>query len=128
MTSQIKDGIHVVAIDDAPHIRGDSTTELYFVYCKGIFIEKISYTTITVDGLDATSAMLRELKKEIKAFTIILLHSSTVGGLNIVDIQLLSDVLDKPILAVTENPPTDNLIEDALKFLPNSDDRISYKS
>jgi len=123
MISKIKDGIHVVAIDDAPHERGDLTTELFFTYCKGTFLEKVTLSQITVDGLDATSVIMEELKNEKDSYTLILLHSSTVGGLNIVDIHHLSKSLQKPILAVTENVPTDRSIYHALEQLPNSKKR-----
>ncbi|MBN2155144.1 MAG: DUF99 family protein [Candidatus Lokiarchaeota archaeon] len=119
MLSAIKEGIHVVAIDDSPHHRGQSTTEIFFVYCKSTFIEKVTHNAIRVDGLDATMTILQELQKEQENFSLILLHGITVGGMNFVDIDELSNILQKPILAVTENAPTENSINNAIEKLPD---------
>jgi endonuclease V-like protein UPF0215 family len=120
MISQVKDGIHVVAIDDAPHHRGNSSTQLFFLYCKSTFIEKITHTTVSVDGTDSTIKILEELESNHDQFTLILLHGVTVGGLNIVDIQEISNSLKKPLLAVTENPPSQNSIYSAIEHLEDS--------
>lgn len=116
MITSIKDGIHVVGIDDAPHMRGDTLTEVVFTYCKSTFIERVSLSLIAVDGKDSTQVILEELQKNTESFTLILLHGITVGGLNIVDIQKISDELHKPIIAVTENPPTTNLLYTVVEF------------
>ncbi len=119
MLSKIKDGIHLVAIDDAPHKRGQTKTELFFVYCKGIYLERVTHAAITVDGEDATQIILDELNSNTADFTLILLHGVTVGGLNIVDIRHLYKTLDKPLLAITENPPKHDTILSAIDHLEN---------
>jgi len=124
MISAIKEGIHVVAIDDAPHNRGDSTTEVVFIYCKSTFIESVTRTTITVDGTDSTNKLLEELESNQDRFTLIVLHGVTVGGLNIVDIRTISERLKKPLLAVTENAPSQNSINSAIDHLDDSGLRI----
>ena len=123
MITTIKDGIHVVAIDDSPHKRGDLTTEVFFVYCKSTFLENVTHSSITVDGMDSTQVILGELKKKSENFTLILLHGITVGGLNIIDISHLSEALEKPVIAVTENPPTLNSILNAITHLPDLEKR-----
>lgn len=120
MTITIKDGLHVVAIDDAPHIRGDATTELFFTYCKSTFLETVTHKTVSVDGMDATDVILEELYAQQDRFTLIILHGITVAGLNIVDIHCLYKVLQIPILAVTENSPAQNSIYNAIERLNNS--------
>jgi uncharacterized protein len=119
MISSIKNGIHVVAIDDTPHNRNDKTTELIFCYCKSTFIEKVSKSIIIVDGIDATELILKELTPHQESFTLILLHGITVGGLNMVNIEKISKILHKPLLAVTENPPTADSLNSAIKNLPD---------
>ena len=126
MISSIKNGIHVVGIDDAPHKRGDSSTDVFFTYCKGTFLENVSHTSITVDGEDSTQVILNELQQNLASFSLILLHGITVGGLNIVDINKISEELQKPIIAVTENPPTKDLIFEAISHLPNSTEKILF--
>ncbi|TFG20304.1 MAG: DUF99 family protein [Promethearchaeota archaeon] len=121
MMFTIKNGIHVVAIDDSPHHKGDTSTEVFFVYCKSTFLEYVTRTTITVDGIDATQKILEELQKNQDNFNLILLHGISVGGLNIVDIRTISQTLQKPLLAITENPPTAGAIYSAIQKVDNSD-------
>ena len=120
MISTIKDGIHVVGIDDSPHIRGDKSTEVFFTYCKSTFIERVSHSSITVDGTDSTKVIFEELQRNSESFNLIVLHGITVGGLNIVDIEYLSEKLQKPIIAVTENPPTESLLYNVVENTHNS--------
>jgi len=120
MITKIKDGMHIVAIDDAPHQRENVFAELFFVYCKSTYLEKVTHSPITVDGTDSTRVILNELQREKKNFSLIVMHGITVGGLNIVDIHTLSDILQKPILAVTENAPTDDTIYSAIDQLSDS--------
>ena len=58
----IKDGIFVVGIDDAPHERGNLTTELFFIFCRGTLLEHIDHATIEVDGLNSTEIVIKKLK------------------------------------------------------------------
>lgn len=126
MISKIKDGIHVVSIDDAPHVRGNPTTEVFFTYCKSTFLEKVSHITVSVDGTDSTEKLIHELKINQGSFSLIILHGITVAGLNIVDISTLSEILEKPIIAVTENPPNKNSLTSAVKLFDNSDLKIKF--
>lgn len=116
---QIKDGIHVVGIDDAKHKRGGYTTHLIFVFCGGLFIESVMQCEIKVDGLNSTDMIIETLKPLKDKFQIILIHGVTTGGLNVVDIERINSILEKPVIAVTENKPTPDSIFDALKNLPD---------
>ncbi len=123
MISHIKNGIHVVGIDDAPHQRGDSITEIFFTFCRSKFLESVTHSTIQVDGLDSTQVILEELQHNANKFSLILLHGITLAGLNIVDITKISRELNKPILAMTENLIHGNSIQDAISQLPNFEER-----
>lgn len=119
MLTTIKDGIHTIAIDDARYARGDDCTELIFVFCRGLFLEKVIRSRISVDGLDATETIIRILINRKEQYGIILTHGVTFGGFNVIDIQKIYTILKKPIISVTENQPTGEIMLDALKKLPN---------
>jgi len=118
----IKDGIFVVGIDDAPHERENLTTELFFIFCRGNLLERIDHASIDVDGLNSTNVIIKNLKPIIDQFQIILTHGITTGGFNILDIEMISNLLETPIIAVTENSPRGNFLE-AIKNLPNYEER-----
>jgi endonuclease V-like protein UPF0215 family len=120
----IKDGIFVVGIDDAPHERGTPTTELFFIYCRGIYLERIDHATINVDGLNSTEVVIEKLKSTRDQFQLIVTHGITTGGFNILDIDLISKTLEIPIISVTENSPKGNFL-DAVSNLPNYEERKS---
>lgn len=117
MLSEIKNGIFSVGIDDAIHKRGGKKTELFFIYCRGQFLEKISHTPIEVDGFDATEAIIHTLKPQTENFALIVTHGLTVGGFNLIDIEKVNTIVKRPIIAVTENKPTGDSILNAIKNL-----------
>ena len=118
----IKDGIFVVGIDDAPHERGNLTTELFFIFCRGTLLEHVDHVSIDVDGLNSTEMVIKKLKPMKDQFQIIATHGITTGGFNVLDIELICDTLETPVIAVTENSPRGNFLE-AIKNLPNYEKR-----
>ncbi|MFX0098047.1 MAG: DUF99 family protein [Candidatus Hodarchaeota archaeon] len=123
MISGIKKGIQVVAIDDAIHHRDDKETELVFTFCTGTFLEKIFIAKIDVDGLNSTQVIIDTLRPVLTHFRIIVTHGITVGGFNMFDIQQVHNELQKPIIAVTENEPRGDSIHEAIKNLPDYEER-----
>jgi len=120
----IKDGMHVVGIDDAPHARGNLTTEIFFIFCSGAFLEKIDHRTIEVDGLNSTEVVINALQSVKGQFQLIATHGITTGGFNMLDIEKISTTLKVPIISVTENQPRGNFLE-AIKNLPEYEKRKS---
>jgi len=120
----IKDGIFVVGIDDAPHERENLTTELFFIFCRGTYIERIDHATIDVDGLNSTEVVIKKLKPIKDQFQFIVTHGITTAGFNVLDIEMINKSLDIPVIAVTENSPKGNFLE-AIKNLPNYEKRKS---
>ena len=120
LIKEIKDGIFTVGIDDSVHERGERLTKLFFIFCRGQFIEKISHTDIEVDGFDATEAIIRVLLSEKKdCFSLILTHGITTGGFNLIDIEKIWQSVRKPIISVTENKPMGDSMLKAIKKLPD---------
>ncbi|MHA1727984.1 MAG: endonuclease dU [Promethearchaeota archaeon] len=125
MFLNIKSGIFSVAIDDAIHERGEKHTELFFIFCRGQFLEKILHTTINVDGFDATEEIISTLKPFRDRFAIIITHGITVGGFNLIDIEKVCNGINRPVIAVTENKPAGgNAMREALKNLPECERRL----
>ena len=120
----IKDGIFVVGVDDAPHERENLTTELFFIFCRGTYLERINHATIDVDGLNSTKMVIELLKPIKDQFQFIITHGITTAGFNVLDIEKISKKLDTPVIAVTENSPKGNFLE-AIKNLPNYEKRKS---
>lgn len=120
----IKDGIHIVGIDDAPHKRGNPTTEIFFIFCSGFQLERIDHGMIEVDGFNSTEVVINALKPVNDQFQIVVTHGITTGGFNVLDIEEIHKALDVPIISVTENPPRGNFLE-AIKNLPEYGKRRS---
>lgn len=121
---KIKDGIFVVGIDDAPHKWGNPDTELFFIFCRGQYIERIDHATIEVDGFNSTETLLKTLKPIKDQFRIVVTHGITTGGFNVLDIEQISEELEAPVISVTENTPRGNFLE-AIKNLPDYEKRKS---
>ena len=121
LIKEIKDAIFTVGIDDSVHERGGKRkVKLFFVFCRGPFIEKVTYTDIEVDGLNATEAIIRVLLSEKKeSFSLILTHGITAGGFNLFDIEKIWQLVKKPIISVTENKPVGDKMLNALKTMSN---------
>ncbi|MBD3352532.1 MAG: DUF99 family protein [Candidatus Lokiarchaeota archaeon] len=114
----LKDGIFTVGIDDAPHIRGQQTTKLVFIFCRGKLLEYILTAEIEVDGLDATDKLIEVLISELNRFSIIFTHGITCGGFNLLDLEVIHKKIQKPVIAVTENTPQ-GAFYTAMKNLPD---------
>lgn len=123
MIRSIKGGLQVLAIDDKLHQRGDKTTKLAFVLCQGTLLDKVLSAEIEVDGLDATSVVIKTLEPIAQQFRILLTHGITTGGLNMIDIEAVHQALQRPVIAVTENRPDGNSLYEAIKHVPGEAER-----
>ncbi|MHA1792063.1 MAG: endonuclease dU [Promethearchaeota archaeon] len=128
MINFIKKGIQIVAIDDAPHERGNIHTHLAFVFCRGMFLEHFLHARIKVDGLDATDVVIKTLSPHANLFRLVVTHGITVGGFNMLDIKQLMEVLEKPVISVTENKPNDGALELATSHLHDQEKRLELIS
>jgi endonuclease V-like protein UPF0215 family len=123
----VKSEIRVLGIDDGqfvPHTSGVAAV-VGVVYRGGYWFEAVMHTTITVDGLDATTKIAEMIKNsacfpELRA---ILLDGVTFGGFNVVDISLLSAAVGLPVISVTREKPNLTDIKNALKHLPDPETR-----
>ncbi len=89
-------------------------TLLTAVKLKGLSIENIFFTKITVDGLDATTALIKLLKGEV--FDLIFLSGVSFAGFNLIDIEELFNSFNKPVIIVTDEKPDNLAVKKALKL------------
>jgi hypothetical protein len=81
------------------------------------YIEGVLHDIITIDGMDATSVCEEMITKtryytQLKA---VLFDGATLGGFNIVDVNLLWEHTQIPIITVTRKQPDFEKISDALQ-------------
>jgi endonuclease V-like protein UPF0215 family len=117
--------IRVLGIDDGHFVRGvDDSTLLFAVLMRGNVVEGASLRSITVDGLDATDAVIDILSSRFASQPrFVLLSASVFAGTNIVDLNRVYDETGIPIAAITRRPPTDAFVS-ALERSPRSEEKL----
>ena len=123
----IKPEIRVLGIDDGkfvPHSRGQVPV-VGVVFRGGYWLDGVISTTVTVDGLDATSKISQMVtcSSHCRQLRVIMLHGVTFGGFNVVDIQKLSSQTGLPVIVVNQKHPCLSEVHSALANLPNSEER-----
>lgn len=106
-----------IGVDDGripPRNLTQRKTLLIAVKLKGFSIKNIFLTEITVDGLDATIALIKLLKG--KAFDVIFLSGVSFAGFNLMNVEELFTALNKPIIVVTDEKPDNLAVKKALKL------------
>ena len=115
--------IRVIGIDDSPFkkVRG-IPVHISGVVCSNTRFEGMLCDQITKDGNDATKVIIEMIKgsKFHDQLNIVLLDGITLGGFNIVDLELLSDQLQLPCLSVIRKLPN---MEKFIKALDNFDEK-----
>jgi endonuclease V-like protein UPF0215 family len=123
----IKPEIRVLGIDDGkftPHTQG-SVIVVGVVFRGGYSIDGVMHTTIAIDGLDATEKLTSMINASphCKQLRLVMLNGITFAGFNVVDIKKLNVATKLPVLALTHEKPDLNGIHEALKNLPNAEER-----
>jgi endonuclease V-like protein UPF0215 family len=123
----IKPEIRVLGIDDGkftPHTKG-SVIVVGVVFRGGYSVDGVMHTTIAIDGLDATEqfASMINGSPHRKQLRLIMLNGVTFAGFNMVDIEKLNAATKLPVLVLTHEKPDLDTIHEALKNLPDSEER-----
>jgi uncharacterized protein len=123
----IKPEIRVLGVDDGKftlHTKGD-TLVVGVVFRGGCSIDGVMHTKIGIDGQDATEkiAEMINASPHRRQLRLVMLSGVTFAGFNVVDIKKLYADTGLPVLAVTQNKPDLEAIHDALKHLPQSEER-----
>jgi endonuclease V-like protein UPF0215 family len=114
----MKRDVRVMAIDDGPFRFGDRASLLVGLVVRGKgYLEAVSSTTVSVDRLDATDAVvgLVEGCRQRPQLKAVLLDGLTVAGFNVVDIEQVHRRTDVPVLTVVDKVPDHGAIEEALR-------------
>jgi endonuclease V-like protein UPF0215 family len=123
----IKPEIRVLGIDDGkfiPRTKG-SVIVVGVVFRGGYSIDGVMHTRLEIDGLDATEqlASMINYSPHRKQLRLVMLNGITFAGFNMVDIKKLNTAIKIPVIALTHELPNLNGILEALKNLPNTEER-----
>ncbi len=114
----MKESIRALGIDDSyfkPHTK--STVPLVGVLVRAPnYLEGVLLREITVDGMDATEAILDMLKTPHgRQARVVITQGITFGGFNIIDLERLNEEGEIPIIVVSRKKPDIVAMEDALR-------------
>ncbi|PMB74236.1 hypothetical protein C0199_00605 [Candidatus Bathyarchaeota archaeon] len=123
----IKPEIRVLGVDDGvfkPHTRG-LVPVVGVVFRGGYWLDGVMHTKVRVDGFEATKKIVSMIKvsSHYKQLRVIMLNGVTIAGFNVVDIKKLNVETGLPVIAVTRDKPNFDEIREALKKLPESEER-----
>jgi uncharacterized protein len=123
----IKPEIRVLGIDDGKFVpRTKGNVLVVGVVFRGAFsIDGVMHTTIAIDGLDATQKFAKMINTSPHRgqLRLVMLNGITFAGFNLVDIKKLNAATKLPVLALTREKPDLDRIHEALKNLPNAEER-----
>jgi len=118
----IKSEIRVLGIDDGQFVpRTKGTVDVVgVVYRGGYWFEGVMRTKITIDGFDATEKIAKMIESSpyYRELRVVVLDGVTFAGFNVVDISMLSRIVDLPVMSVVREKPDLEEIRGALKNLP----------
>ena len=117
----------MLGIDDGkflPHTEG-TVIVVGVVFRGGYSIDGVMHTEIAIDGLDATEKLASMINgsPHRKQVRLVMLNGITFAGFNVVNLKKLHLATGLPILALTDKKPDLNRIHEALKNLPNAEER-----
>jgi len=123
----IKPEIRVLGVDDGvftPHVKG-LVPVVGVVFRGGYWLDGVMHTKIEIDGFDATEKIASMIinSPHHKQLRVIMLNGITFAGFNVVNIKELSKEVKLPVIAVTREQPNFTEIREALKNLPESEER-----
>ena len=123
----IKPEIRVLGVDDGvftPHVKG-LVPVVGLVFRGGYWLDGVMHTKVEVDGFDATEKIASMIinSSHYKQLRVIMLNGITFAGFNVVNIKELNSETKLPIIAVTREKPNLTEIREAIKNLPESEER-----
>jgi endonuclease V-like protein UPF0215 family len=90
-------------------------TQLIGIICQGTRLVNVVRNEISIDGDDATDALIELVKPHLKEIQYILTDTITFGGFNIINLEKIHAYTNKPIIAITEKQVNLEAVEVALK-------------
>jgi hypothetical protein len=116
-----------LGVDDGvfiPHVKGFAPI-IGVVFRGGYWLDGVMHTKVEVDGLDATRKIASMIvdSPHHKQLRVIMLNGVTCAGFNVIDLKKLNAKTKLPVIAVTREKPNFAEIHEALKNLPNREER-----
>jgi len=126
---KVKSEIRIIGVDDGaftPHSAEDVRV-VGVVFRGGSWFDGILWTTVKVDGLDATEKISNMITNSphYGQLRVIMLDGITFAGFNVVDIKKLHQSTARPVLAITKNKPCLSDVKSAIQKIPNSKERLA---
>jgi len=90
-------------------------TQLIGIVCQGTRVVNVVRDEISIDGDDATDTLIKLATQHIKEIQYILTDTITFGGFNIIDIERIYTLTNKPVIAITESHVNLESVKTALK-------------
>jgi len=123
----IKPEIRVLGVDDGvftTHAK-DLVSVVGVVFRGGYWLDGVMHTNVKVDGFDATERIASMIinSPHYKQLRIVMLDGVTFAGFNVVNIEELNKEAKLPVVAITREKPNFTEIREALKNLPESEER-----
>ncbi len=125
----MKAHIRTIGIDDSAFQRGKSSKTFVFgvVVRDYSLIEGVLRTEVEIDGLDATSKIANMIlqsnfQDQLKA---IILGSSTIAAFNVINLNLLCEKTEIPVINILNQLPNETEVKKALSHL--SDWKLRYE-
>ena len=110
--------MRVLGIDDAPFSFGDGKVPIVGVVVRMPgYVEGVMTSEVTVDGDDADRAIIDLLSRSRyrEQIRMVMIDGTAVGGFNLVDIDVLSQVTEIPFCTVTKDRPDLHSMRSALQ-------------
>ena len=123
----IKSEIRVLGVDDGkftPHKKGIAIV-VGVVFKGGMWFEGIMHTSVEVDGFDATDKIATMINNSphFRQLRLVMLNGITFAGFNVVNIKALNSETGLPVIAVMRDLPDLKAVNEALKNLPEFEER-----
>jgi hypothetical protein len=123
----IGSGMRYLGVDDAPFGRKRGSSVLVVgAVCRGVALDGVLSTKVRRDGWNATDKLSEMIvtSKFRAQLHAILLDGVAVGGLNVVDLELLHERTRLPVLTVIRRKPDMRAVARACSRLPRPEKRM----
>ncbi|MEX2739010.1 MAG: DUF99 family protein [Candidatus Wukongarchaeota archaeon] len=115
----VKKEIRIVGFDDGPFVprTKGKVPVIGVVFRGGDYSDGAFKTEVSIDGMDATKALIKLLDKSRhkEQLRVIMLKGISFGGFNMIDISSLYDKTKLPVIVVNRRKPNLEKIKKALK-------------
>lgn len=120
--------IRVIGFDDGPFLRrSQKPVVVAGVVCAGTRFEGLLWSEITPDGLDGTEKLINLIinSKFHPQLHLVLLDGIGMGGLNLIDLHLLSEAINLPCVAVMRKFPNLSKMKEVISRASEPEKRLA---